>query len=197
MVFFFVTSPLVNALNNNLFSLKLNLRACEGANIVQEASNCLARICAKKSSDPDDFFLHLLTSCSFTVIAYATRLHVDKAKNHPFLPYEGFWENKWVIDVASEGIHDSRHPAMGRGGAGRGKFVFAVLDHSYRLSDAYGWGDRNEQGNGQLFRELIQVAREFNIPGPDARGDDELAAFFAALIEAGLENGIDHHLLEI
>jgi hypothetical protein len=36
------------------------------------------------------------------------------------------------------------------------------------LCNAYGWGDRNERGNGVLFWELIRVAREQNIVGPDA-----------------------------
>jgi hypothetical protein len=34
----------------------------------------------------------------------------------------------------------------------------AILDHSYDPTKAYGWGDPNEQGNGELFRELIQAA---------------------------------------
>jgi hypothetical protein len=53
-------------------------------------------------------------------------------------------------------------PAFGQGGAGHGRFTFAILN-------AYGWGDRNESGNGGvLFQELVRVTREHNIPGPDA-----------------------------
>lgn len=67
-----------------------------------------------------------------------------------------------------QGIHDLDQMALGRGGAGHGRFTFAILDHSYNLCNAYGWGDRNERGNGVLFWELIRVAREQNIVGPDA-----------------------------
>jgi hypothetical protein len=86
-----------------------------------------------------------------SVVAYATRLHIDTPRRHPFLPYQGFWENKWVVDVPLQGIHDLDQMALGRGGAGHGRFTFAILDHSYNLCNAYGWGDRNERGNGVLF----------------------------------------------
>jgi hypothetical protein len=41
---------------------------------------------------------------------------VDTPKRHPFLPYQGFWENKWVIDVPLQGTNDWEWPALGRGG---------------------------------------------------------------------------------
>jgi hypothetical protein len=158
-------------------------QACIDANLVQETTNYIARLCAKQNQDAnnDEYFFHLLTSCSFTMVAYATCLHVDTPKRHPFLPYQGFWENKWVIEVPLQGTHDAHKPALGRRGAGHGRFVFAILDHSYNLCNAYGWGDRNEAGNGALFREIVRVAREQNIPGPDAPD-------FPAVLEAQLES---------
>jgi hypothetical protein len=162
---------LVSSLNRSFLKTKLGFLACADANVVQRTTNCIARLCAKRNphaADPDEYFLHLLTSCSFSIVAYATRLHVDTPRRHPFLLYQGFWENKWVVDVPGQGINDLAQPALGRGGAGHGRFTFAILDHSYNLCDAYGWGDRNESGNGVLFQELVRVAREHNIPGPDA-----------------------------
>jgi hypothetical protein len=46
-------------------------------------------------------------------------------------------------------------PALGHGGAGRGIFVFAILDHSYDLSDEwYAW----DCTDIELFHKLVQVA---------------------------------------
>jgi hypothetical protein len=162
------SAPLVSSLSRTVLEPRIGFTACRDANTVQHATNAVARRCADRSGNKDEFFLHLLTSCSFTVVAYATCLHIDTPRKHPFLPFQGFWENKWVIDVPLQGTNDPGQPALGRGGAGRGKFAMALLDHSYRLCDAYGWGDRNESGNGVLFRELVRVAREMNIQGPDA-----------------------------
>jgi hypothetical protein len=44
-----------------------------------------------------NFFYIFLPPALLPFVAYATRLHVDTPKRHPFLPYQGFWENKWVI----------------------------------------------------------------------------------------------------
>jgi hypothetical protein len=126
------SAPLVSSLNNSTFKPKFGLAACSDANIVQETTNSIARLCAQKNGGCNDYFMHLLTSCSFTIVAYATRLHVDTPKHHPFLPYQGFWENKWVIDVPQNGTNNSKEPALGRGGAGLGRFAFALLDHSYK-----------------------------------------------------------------
>jgi hypothetical protein len=127
------------------------------------------------------------SSCSFTIIAYATRLHVDTPKVHPFLPLKGFWENKWIIDVPSQSTRDLTQPALGRGGAGRGKFVFAILDHSYDLSDRYAW-DRTDR---ELFHELVRVAEEQGLGGPDAL---EECALVPALMEVTAQELGDYHL---
>lgn len=179
------SAPLVTSLNRLVFIPRLGYAACREANIVQDATNAIARLCATLSRDPEDFFIHLLTSCSFTVIAYATRLHVDTPKEHPFLPLRCFWENKWIIEVPSLSTYDTTRPAMGRGGSGRGKFVFAVLDHSYSYDEcqAYGWSRAHQH----LFHALIQVAREEGLGGPD---DLENVALVPALADAaaGEEN---------
>jgi hypothetical protein len=77
---------------------------------------------------------------------------VDTPKRHPFLPYQGFWENKWVI---------ARHQWLGAAcpwsRRGRPWSICSVFDHSYNSCNAYGWG-----------RELVCVAREENTAGPDA-----------------------------
>jgi hypothetical protein len=132
-----------------------NISACRDANVIQNVTNVMARLCGRYHHNSNEFFLHLLTYCSFTIVAYAMHLHVDTPKRHPFLPYQGFWENKWVIDVPLHGTNDWERPALGRGGAGRGQFALAVLDHSYNLCNAYGWGDRNESRNGALHQGAI------------------------------------------
>jgi hypothetical protein len=162
---------LVSSLNRLFVKPKFGILACADANVVQLTTNCIACQCAKRNphtADPDEYFLHLLTSCSFSIVAYATRLHVDTPRHHPFLPYQGFWENKWVVDIPLQGINDLDQPALGQGGVGHGRFTFAILNHCYNLCDAYGWGNCNESGNGVLFQELVRVTREHNIPGPDA-----------------------------
>lgn len=179
------SAPLVAALNKSVLVPKIGLTACDEGNLVQGVTNCIARICSKLNRDPEEFLKHLITSCSFTVVFYATRLHVDTPRKHKLLKATSFWENKLLVEVPSRSTHDKKDLALGRGGAGRGKFVFGVLDHSYDLSQAYGWGDQNERGNGALFRELIAVAAQHGLHGPDA----------PALIEAALDIDIDHHLL--
>jgi hypothetical protein len=149
------SAPMVSSLSTHVLEPRLNITACRDANVVQNVTNAMARLCVRHNQDSDEFFFHLLTSCSFTIVAYATRLHVDTPKRHPFLPYQGFWENKWVIDVPLHGTNDWERPALGRGGAGRGQFALAVLDHSYNLCNAYGWGDRNESRNGALHQGAI------------------------------------------
>jgi hypothetical protein len=181
------SAPLVSSLNKAIFRPHLGMPACREANSVQEASNCIARLSARIKHDPEQFFFHLLSSCSFTIIAYATRLHVDTPKAHPFIPVKGFWENKWIIDVPSKSTHDVTGPALGRGGAGRGKFVFAVLDHSYDLCDKYAW----EKSDKDLFRELVRVAREEGLGGPDAL---EAHALVPSLMEAAMVEIGEYHL---
>jgi hypothetical protein len=181
------SAPLVASLNKALFVPRIGIAACSEANIVQEASNSLARLFATIKNDDDQFLFHLLSSCSFTIIAYATRLHVDTPKVHPFLPLKGFWENKWIIDVPSQSTRDLTQPALGRGGAGRGKFVFAILDHSYDLSDRYAW-DRTDR---ELFHELVRVAEEQGLRGPDAL---EECALVPALMEVAAQELGDYHL---
>jgi hypothetical protein len=118
------SAPLVSSLNSSLFQPSLGILACCDANIVQETTNYIARCCASRAShkinteENDEYFFHLLTSCSFTIVAFATRLHVDTPKRHPFLPYKGFWENKWVINVPCKSTNNSKEPALGQGGAG-------------------------------------------------------------------------------
>jgi hypothetical protein len=115
------SAPLVSSLNTSIFKPYFGIAACLEANIVQETTNYIARLCARKNGCPShktQYFMHLLTSCSFTIVAYATRLHVDTPKRHPFLPYQGFWENKWVIDVPLYSTNNSNEPALGRGVAG-------------------------------------------------------------------------------
>jgi hypothetical protein len=43
---------------------KLGILACADATVVQLTTNCIARLCAKRNphADPDEYFLHLLTS---------------------------------------------------------------------------------------------------------------------------------------
>lgn len=155
---------------------------------MQSFKNDIARLCAKINRDPEQFYLHLLTTCSFTVIFYATRLHKDTPKKHKLLKLKSFWENKWVVEVPFLGTQDKSNLAQGRGGCGRGKFVFAILDHSYDISTAYGWGNQSEQGNGELFRELIVTAREFDLGGPDA---PENVAMIPGVIDDALDNKED------
>jgi hypothetical protein len=186
------SAPLVDSLNSLCLYKKFGFIACRDANVVQNATNCIARLCAKRKNDPKEFVHHLLTSCSITVISYATRLHVDTPKVHRLFKAKSFWENKLLVEVPSQGTHDLRGLALGRGGAGRGKFVMAILDHSYDPTKAYGWGDPNEQGNGELFRELIQAARMYGLDGPDALAS---RALMPHLMEAAIDNDFDHHLL--
>lgn len=90
--------------------------------------------------------------------------------------------------MPSKSSNDLTEPALARGGAGRGKFVFAILDHSYDLSDKYQW----DQGDRELFHELVRVAAEERLGGPDA----VLAAgaLVPAIMEmAAGESGV-HHL---
>jgi hypothetical protein len=63
-----------------------------------------------------------------------------------------------LIKFPGCGTHDETNLALGWGGAGRGKFVFAILDHSYDPANAYGWGDESENGNSELFRKLANRA---------------------------------------
>jgi hypothetical protein len=127
-------------------------------------ADCVARLTAKIKNEPEKFYYHLLSTCSITIIAYATRLHVDTPKVHPFIPLKSFWENKWIIDVPSK-----------------------VLDHSYNLCDKYAW----DKSDRELFRELVRVAAEQGLGGPDAM---EERASFPALMEAALEELGDYHL---
>jgi hypothetical protein len=148
------SAPLVSSLNTSIFKPYFGIAACLKAIIIQEMMNYIARLCVRKNgchSHNNAHFMHLLTLCSFTIVAYATRLDVDTPKHHPFLPYQGFWENKWVINVPLYSMNNSNEPALGQGGAGPGRFTFAILDHSYNMCNAYGWGDQSEAGNGALF----------------------------------------------
>jgi hypothetical protein len=187
------SAPLVHSLNTSIFPKMCGFRACVHANIVQNVTNCIARICAKRKNDPEEFYYHLLTTCTFTVISYATRLHVDTPKKHCLLKMKSFWENKLLMEVPSRGTHDVKGLALGRGGAGRGKFVLAVLDHSYDpTEESHGWDDESEHGNGELFRELYHAAQRYGLDGPYSL---ESRAVMPHLIEAAIDNGIDTQLL--
>jgi hypothetical protein len=108
--------PLVSILNTFIFKPYFGIAACLEANIIQEMTNYIAHLCAKKNgcrSHNNAHFMHLLTLCSFTIVAYAMHLHVDMPKRHPFLPYHAFWENKWVIDVPLYSTNSSNEPALG------------------------------------------------------------------------------------
>jgi hypothetical protein len=52
------------------------------------------------------------------------------------------------------------------------------------LCNAYGWGDRNEAGNGVLFWELVRVAREENIAGPEAPDIPAIIDAIDAILDA-------------
>jgi hypothetical protein len=95
------SAPLVDSLNASVFSPLCGVRACVDANINQNVTNCIARLCAKRQNNPDEFYYHLLTTCTFTMISYATRLHVDTPKKHCLLKMKSFWENKFLIEVPS------------------------------------------------------------------------------------------------
>jgi hypothetical protein len=99
------SAPLVASLNKVLFVPCIGIAACSKANLVQEASNSLAHLFATIKNYNEQFFFHLLSSCSFTIIAYAMRLRMDMQdthKVHSFLSLKGFWENKWIINVPSQ-----------------------------------------------------------------------------------------------
>jgi hypothetical protein len=97
------------------------------------------------------------------------------------------------MEVPSRGTHDVKGLALGRGGAGRGKFVLAVLDHSYDpTEESHGWDDESEHGNGELFRELYHAAQRYGLDGPYSL---ESRAVMPHLIEAAIDNGIDAQLL--
>lgn len=67
--------------------------------------------------------------------------------------------------------------------------MFAVLDHSYNpTDDSHGWNDESEEGNGELFRELIHAAQRYGEKGKDSL---ESRAVMPHLIEATIDHGID------
>jgi hypothetical protein len=78
-------------------------------------TNCIAQTCARLKNNPEEFYYHLLTSCSLTVISYVTHLHVDTTtpKKHCLLNVKSFWENKMLIKFPGCGTHDETNLALG------------------------------------------------------------------------------------
>jgi hypothetical protein len=110
---------------------------CQEAVLVQEATNSrVQHLFGPDQLVETTFFLAATTKIS--VVESALFNHRDNTRKHPDHPkLFSFFEPKTLHVVPSKS-HDKTFPPLGRGGAGRGKFVFALLDHSFAETTG-GW----------------------------------------------------------
>jgi hypothetical protein len=103
---------------------------CQEAVVVQEATNHRVQQLFRPEQEIETTFF-LAATTKISVVESALFHHKDithKHADHPKL--SAFFEPKTLHVVANKS-HDKTFPPLGRGGAGRGKYVFALLDHSF------------------------------------------------------------------
>jgi hypothetical protein len=92
-------------------------------------------------SDSDNsFYANTLFSSNFTLLLHPVSNHIDVCSplsiNHPLKGVTtSFFENKVLFVSPKMSTFDLNGPALGRGGAGRGKFVFGLVDHGSNQSN--------------------------------------------------------------
>ena len=123
--------------------------------------------------DADNEYLFLLISiavCKISVITGALRYHEDVASRSDDSKYHCFWEPKTLIKIPSlSGKDGTTSLPLGRGGAGIGNFVMAIVDHSFSR-EALDWiidqirrgraPDRPLNGFLLVLRRLRQQQRQ-------------------------------------
>ena len=95
---------------------------------LQSVSNNLAEK-AVENKTHEDIYEYLLVNCSFTCMCDAVDLHIDVPKKNN--GNTAFVETRTLIVVDFLSTFDVSDPPLGRGGAGPGKYVMAIIDHPY------------------------------------------------------------------
>ena len=131
---------------------------------IQSVSNCLA-INAVENKTHEDIYEYLLLNCSFTCLCDAVDLHIDTPKKNG--GNTSFVESRTLIVVDFLSTCNLSDPPLGRGGAGPGKYVLALIDHPYGTFRNRTGGDnwyefRNNHGIQLTVPEFFEVIANRN-----------------------------------
>jgi len=131
---------------------------------IQSFSNKLAKE-AVKNGTHKNICEYLLLNCSITCMCDAVDLHIDIPKKNG--GNNGFVETRTLVQVNFLSTFDIADPPLGRGGAGPGKFVIALIDHPYGTFVNRTGGDnwyefKNQHGIQMTVPHFFKVVRDRN-----------------------------------